>query len=434
MTHRPEFLYRGARSEGYCTNEMQAVFQTQGMQPARQRALTQNLTNRKNVKTRNVLFITIAAAAAVAAAVWSYTQYAARGEDARPQTAAPARLNARELRFAADSPQLNFVKIESVLALPEPLLDPLNARIAYDENHTVRVSSPIAGRVTRIFVQPGDRVAAGQTLVRLDAPEFASAAADVAKSRADLQFKQKSYARANELHQAEVIARKDFDSAESDLRQSEAEHDRSRLRLRNLEPNLSEAPGNGYTLRAPIAGIVTERTVNPGSEVRPDAPNPLFVITDPTHLWVMIDLPERYLGKIHVGQKVTIDVDAYPGGDFWGRVASIGEVLDPATRRVQVRVVVDNPNRQLKPEMYARVTPINDAGVRLPRIPNSALLTVGLYSYIFVEKEPGVFEKRQVTLGLQGRSESYVKHGLASGERVVAVGALLLNSELAGIE
>jgi len=94
--------------------------------------------------------------------------------------------------------------------------------------------------------------------------------------------------------------------------------------------------------------------------------------------------------------------------------------------------VVNNQSRQLKPEMFARVTPIEDARVKLPRIQNSALITQGLYSYVFVEKEPGVFEKREVTLGLQGRSESYVKQGLSDGERVVTTGALLLNSELAG--
>lgn len=387
-----------------------------------------------NVRARNFIFTAIAAALVIAAAMWFITQNPGRGGEPKPQAAGPAQLNARELRFPADSPQLSFIKVEAVLALPEPLLDPLNARITYDENYTVRVSSPIAGRVTRISAQPGDRVAAGQTLIVLDAPDYAGAAADVAKSRADLQFKQKGYARANELYQAEVIARKDFDSAESDLRQAEAENNRARMRLRNLDPAADGAASAFFALRSPMAGVVAERNVNPGSEVRPDAPNPLFVITDPAHLWVMIDLPERYLGKIRVGQKVMVDVDAYPGGDFPAQVVSIGEVLDPATRRVQVRCVINNPNRQLKPEMYARATPINDEHVKLPRIPNSALLTVGLYSFIFVEKEPGVFEKRQVTLGLQGRSESYVKRGLADGERVVTVGALLLNAELAGVD
>jgi membrane fusion protein, heavy metal efflux system len=84
--------------------------------------------------------------------------------------------------------------------------------------------------------------------------------------------------------------------------------------------------------------------------------------------------------------------------------------------------------------MYAKVTPLADTQVKLPRIPNSALITEGLYTFLFVEKEPGVFEKRQVTLGLQGRSVSYVKSGIKDGDRIVSTGALLLNSELAGVD
>lgn len=381
------------------------------------------------MKSRNTIFLLLVVLVAVAGALWLRTQIVKRDGDAERPAVASSQLNNRELRFAPGSPQLSFIKVEGVQALPEPLLDPLNARVAYDENYTARVSSPIAGRVTRISAQPGDHVAAGQSLMSIDSPELAAASADFAKSNADSQQKQRAYARANELYQAGVIARKDFEMTESDLRQAEAEHTRARLRLRNLDAG---AGGSTFNLRAPIAGIVAERNVNPGAQVRPDAPNPLYVVTDPTHLWVIIDLPERYIGKVHVGQQVTIDVDAYPGGDFWGKVASIGEVLDPATRRVQVRCVVNNQSRQLKPEMFARVTPIEDARVKLPRIQNSALITQGLYSYVFVEKEPGVFEKREVTLGLQGRSESYVKQGLSDGERVVTTGALLLNSELAG--
>lgn len=381
---------------------------------------------------RTRLLIAGAVAGALAAAAWMAQPYFMRDREARPPSPAPAHVNAHELRFATDSPQLAFIKTEAVAALPEPLLDPLSARIAYDENYTVRVSSPIAGRVTRINVQPGDRVSAGQALVQIDSPDFAAAAADAAKSRADLQLKEKAYSRSKELFDAGVIARKEFDTAESDLVQSKAEHQRALQRLRNLSPGDSGA--GGYVLRSPLTGVVAERTLNPGSEVRPDAQAPLFVITDPAHLWVIVDLPERLLGALHPGQGVEVEVDAYPGRRFPARVASVGEVLDPATRRVQVRCVLDNREHLLKPEMYARVTPLADSNAKLPRIPNSALLTVGLYSYVFVEKNQGVFERRQVALGLQGRSESYVKEGLTGGERVVIAGALLLNSELAGVE
>lgn len=380
------------------------------------------------------MFMAIAVLLIMASTAWIYFRYAGRTGDAKPETTSSAQPSARELRFPTGAPQLSFIKVEAIEALPEPLLDPLSARIAYDENYTVRVSSPIAGRVTRMLVQPGDRVTAGQPLIQVDSPEFAAAAADVTKSRADLQLKEKAYARSAELFQAEVIARKDFESAESDLRQSEAEQNRARMRLRNLDPAISDLGGSVYALRAPIAGIVAERNVNPGTEVRPDAQNPLFVITDPAHLWVIVDLPERNLGALRAGQGVFVEVDAYPNQQFPARVAAVGEVLDPSTRRVQVRCVLDNPKRLLKPEMYARVTPLADTKAKLPRIPNSALLTEGLYSFVFVEKEPGVFAKRQVTLGLQGRSETYVKQGLTGGERVVTVGALLLNSELAGVD
>jgi cobalt-zinc-cadmium efflux system membrane fusion protein len=205
-------------------------------------------------------------------------------------------------------------------------------------------------------------------------------------------------------------------------------------RLRNLNPGRATGSGPAYELRAPFAGVVAERNVNPGSEVRPDAPNPLFVITDPTHLWIIVDVPERDLAAVRVKQNVVIEVDAYPDQRFEGRIAAIGEVLDPSTRRVQVRCVVDNPQRLLKPEMYARVTPLAGTKNRLPRIQNSALLTEGLYSFVFVEKEPGVFERRQVELGLKGRNVSYVRRGLAEGDRVVTIGTLLLNSELSGNE
>ena len=382
---------------------------------------------------RGAIYSVIGLVLVIAAAAWLYFETTGhRGDTDRPAVAGNT-ANSQELNFPKGAPQLSFIKVETATAMPEPLLDPLSARIAYDENYTVRVSSPIAGRVTRIAAQPGDRVAAGQTLVVLDSPDFAAAAADVTKADADVQQKQKSFARANELYRAEIIARKDFELSESSLNQAEAEKNRATQRLRNLDPELKGVVG-AYALRAPISGIVAERNVNPGTEVRPDAPNPLFIITDPSHLWVIIDVPERNIASVHVGQEVVVEVDAYPDERFPARVLSIGEVLDPATRRVQVRCALDNPKRLLKPEMYARVTPLAGTNNKLPRIPNSAMITQGLHSFVFVEKQPGVFVKREVKLGLQGRSVSYVKEGLADGDRVVSVGALLLNAELSGKE
>ncbi|MGZ5228833.1 MAG: efflux RND transporter periplasmic adaptor subunit [Burkholderiales bacterium] len=362
---------------------------------------------------------------------YAWYHYSSGSSTQPTATEAAATVEPGLVRYPPGAPQLQFIAVQGVVLLPEPLLEPLNGRVAYDENYTARVAAPIAGRVVKLEAQPGDTVKVGKALAWLDAPEYAAAVADVQKSTNDVRLKARSFQRAKEMVEAEVLARKDFEAAETDLSQAQAEQQRARLRLRNLNAGLANPINDGrYAVRTPIAGVVADRQVNPGAEVRPDAQNPLFVITDPKRVWVMIDLPERYLGKVAVGQVVSVEVDAYKGIDLNGRIASIGQVLDPATRRVQVRCVVENQKQLLKPEMFARVTPLSEERQKRVRIPNSALVSEGLYSFVFVEKEPGVFEKRRIELGLQGRDESFVKSGLSEGERVVTGGALLLQSEL----
>jgi membrane fusion protein, heavy metal efflux system len=335
------------------------------------------------------------------------------------------------IHFAENAPQLAYLQIKQVDSYPEPLVEPLNGRIAYDDNHTARVFSPITGRVLKIAADAGRSVKAGEELLELDAPDYAQATADYAKAKADLLHKQSAFERAQGLLANNGISVKDVEAAEADFHQAEAEEKRAESRLHNLQNSLALTNGK-FVLRSPIDGIVSERQVNAGSEVRPDASNPLFVITDPSHLWIQIDLPERYLDKVKSGQSVSVEVDAYPGETFLGKVTVVGETLDPATRRIQVRAEIKDASRRLKPEMYARVTPVADKHASMPRIPNTALFTIGLHSYVFVEQSPGVLQRRQVELGLQSHEYSYIKEGLRAGERVVTTGALLLNSELAG--
>ncbi len=339
----------------------------------------------------------------------------------------------RTLRFASGAPQLAYVRVEPVQESPEPVSDPIASRIAYNEDFTARVSSPIAGRVVRLGAEIGDKVRAGQTLLWLDAPDYGSAMADFRKSASDLKQKDRAYQRARELYDGEVLARKDLESAETDLAQSRAEYARSKARLENLgAPGESADVGNRFTLRAPITGVVVDRQANPGMEVRPDAASPLFVITDPTRLWVLIDLSEHELAKVHRGQPVLIETDAYPGLRVPSRIAVVGETLDPATRKAQARCLLANPDRRFKPEMFARVTLLADSGRQVIQIPNTALVTEGLNQYVFVEKSPGILEKRQVMLSRQGQDTSIVTDGLSAGARIATRGALLLNSEFAG--
>jgi cobalt-zinc-cadmium efflux system membrane fusion protein len=384
-------------------------------------------------KTILIASALVLVAVLAAAGYWVYKKPASVEEpDAQASQSADAGAS-DTLQYSANAPQLAFLQIKTVEALPEPLTQALNARLTYDDNLTARVFSPIAGRVLRISTEVGHWVKAGDPLVVLDSPDYAQAVADSAKADADLARKRKAYERAKQLLEAQGIARKDVEAAEADMLQADAEALRAKARLRNLGSS-ALTPKGEFVLRAPVAGIVSERLVSTGSEVRPDATVPLFVITDPKRLWLQIDLPERQLGMVKAGQPVFIEVDAYPGETFPGKITVIGETLDPVTRRIAVRCEVTDTRQKLRPEMFARATPVSDAKSRLPRIPNTALVTQGLHSFLFVEKSPGVLQRRRVVLAMQGSDYSYVKEGLQEGERVVTSGALLLNSELSSTD
>lgn len=334
-----------------------------------------------------------------------------------------------QLQFPEGAPQLDSVKVEAAIEAPLPIAEPLNGRIAYDEDATARINSPIAGRITRLAAAAGDIVKAGDVLAVIDAPDLAAAIADTRKAEADEARKKLSLDRARDLLDAEVVPRKDFEVAAADMAQAQAETQRARARLRNLAPSGAAGP-NGLALRSPLAGVVAERKANPAMEVQPGMADPLFVVSDTRRLWVMIDLPERHLAQVKAGLPVAVSVEAYPGATFRASVARVGQVVIADTRRVQVRCDLPNPQGILKPEMYARISLLTSEGRSAVRLPNSALVTEGLHTYVFVEVRPRVFAKRKVDLAVQDREFSYVREGLAKSERVVTGGALLLQSEL----
>lgn len=358
------------------------------------------------------------------------SQPALSADKAVTAAASKAPTAADEVVFAPNSPQLDSLKIEAVREVSAPASEPLNGKITFDENYTARITSPVVGRAVTISAQVGDKVKAGQVLMVMDSPDLGSAVADARKAEADLVFKKQALERTRMLLEGGVIARKELESSQADMAEASAEAQRTRNRLKNLGAARNSDNNESYAVRAPITGVVVDRQINPGSEVRPDAALPLFTLTNPDHLWASIDLPERDLGKISQGQALAIEVNAYPGEVFKGSVQSIGVTVDAASRRIPVRCTVESKGK-LKPEMYARITPLSASDRKVIRLPNTALITEGLYSYVFVETAPGRIKKRRVTLDIQDRDFATVRQGLSAGDRVVTSGAILLNSELA---
>ena len=346
-----------------------------------------------------------------------------------PVTTQNRPLNPDVLDYPPAAPQLFAVQSRTLLLSPLPATDSLSGRLAYDEDRTVRIGVGVGGRVVAVRVAPGDAVKAGQVLAEIDSPDLGTAVADVNKSHADESRKRLAVERARALVAGEAIALKDVESLQADLALAQAETARAEQRVRNLNPRGVAIKGQRLGLTTPIAGIVTERSATLALEVGAAMAAPLFVVTDPRRLWLLIDVPEQLLAKVQRGGTVQVESDAYPGAVFKGKIAQRALLVDPNTRRVTVRATLDNPDLKLLPEMFIRARLLEPArsGVR---VPNSALVNIGVNTYVFVQTASTQFVRRKVTLLTQGGDDSYVGDGLAGGERVVVTGALLLNGEL----
>ena len=343
-----------------------------------------------------------------------------------PEAAAPI-LQGNQLRFAPDHPQLALLGITAA-APGKAITVELPARLVWNEEHTQRIFPAFAGRVVAIKADVGQAVKPGTLLAQLASPDFGGAQADTAKARAESRMSQKSLQRQRELFDAGIVARKDLDQAEFDASRTGAESQRAEARTR-LYGAGGDRVNQQLALVAGINGTVVERNLNPGQEVRPDQSGPgvpaLFVITDPTSLWVQIDARESEIGTLKTGASFELVIPGLAGQKVEGRVTAVADYIDPATRTIKVRGVVANPGRLLKAEMLAtaRIERMLGSGVV---IPSQAVSLLGTKHTVIVQVQPGVFESREVSLSYQGPRETVVSRGLEAGDQVVSENMLLL--------
>lgn len=306
----------------------------------------------------------------------------------------------------------------------------LPGRLVWNEDATVRVFSPFAGRVTRILVQPGDHVATGATLAILSSADYGATQADDRKAQALLLLAAKARDRSRDLLDHGVVAAKDVEQTESDYANAEAEAQRTHARLK-LFGDAGSQVNQLYELKSPIAGVVVDKALNPGQEVSADQSGaPLFVVTDPGTLWVQLDAHEGDLQALRVGESLSLRCAQYPDENFPGTLTQIADFVDPLTRAIRLRGRVANADHRLKGEMYVSAE-LPLASVSHAAVPAAAVLLVGAEQYVFVAKGDTQFERRAVKTEAENRGTVAIDDGLQPGENVVAGGALYLQQLLA---
>lgn len=313
-------------------------------------------------------------------------------------------------------------------------VQPIDGRIAH-----VR---PLAnGRLQEVLVRVGDRVAAGQTLARLDNIEAGELASQLAAAQADLKKVEAQHATALKQMQRNRRLVEIGAASQKDLESSQAEEQGFQAgiaaqeslvaglaaRLRRYGMMDADTRSSSITkIRSPFAGVIIKAAVSPGEVV--DASSDLFQIADLSRVWVQAEVYEKDLGRIRAGQTALITVDTYPNEKFVGNMSYIGDVLDPQTRTVKVRCEVPNPGFRLKLDMFVSVSLPTTFSRRGLAIPTSAIQQLESKNVVFVRKAETKFEAREVQAGRVIGGKAEILAGLKEGEQIVTNGAFHLKS------
>jgi len=365
----------------------------------------------------SVLLLSMACAAALAGCA---------RKAAAPEKA-PFRVDGDVVAFDDAAAEASTVRVSPLSRTSDDHVD-VTGRLVWDDDDTARVFSPVSGRVARIARDFGASVARGALLAEMSSPDFGQAQSDAARADADLQAAQRTFDRLSQVYERGGASRKDRDQAEADLARARAEAERTR---RRLELWGGTAPGRvdqSFPLRSPVEGVVVERNINPGQEVRSDATTPLFVISDPRRLWVLLDVTERDVADVAPGAPLEVRTPAFDGRAFEGVLDTVGAGLDPATRTVRARGKVSNPDGLLRAEMYVTVEVTKTETARRLLAPARAVMQDGEGRFVFVEEGKGRYRRVPVRVGPEKEGVIPVLSGLADGARIVVEGELLLGS------
>jgi membrane fusion protein, heavy metal efflux system len=397
---------------------------------------------------RNRLWIAAGGAVAIVAAVvviWALDSGPGNAV-ARPDKVAQEADGA----FAPSETQWSGLKLTSVRQVAFRDERTTDGKIAINEDTTTPVFSPYSGRVSRLIARPGDHVERGAPLFAIEASEFVqgqndlvTAVAGVDKAKSRLVLAQTSEKRQRELLAIRGGALKDLEQAQSDLigaqgdlRAAEIALAASRNRLRILgradeeitKLEKADRIGAEAIVGAPISGTVIQRKVGLGQYITVGATDPVFTVGDLDTVWLIANVRESDAPRMKVGSPVEVSVLAHPGRVFNAKLAYVAPALDPNTRRLPVRAEIQNPGRELLPEMFATFRIVSGESRLMPAVPADAVIYEGAQARVWVARpKDKKVVSRSVEVGGTENGQVEIRKGLSVGESVVTSGTLFID-------
>jgi len=332
--------------------------------------------------------------------------------------------------FAIPPDQMSHVQVLTVQ--PETLTRSLRltGAVAYNSFRTTPVITQVSGPVSRVVVVPGQKVTQGEPMLYVASPDYSQLRTNYLKAKDAYALAQKANARAQDLYQHHAIAEQNVEQAQSAEVQASGDLVAAQAALKVMgvtDPDalVNAPPSFEVPVKAPIGGLVVEQDVSAGQLIQPGTTQ-CFMISDVSTVWVLVNVYQKDLPYVRVGDQVTIQTDTYPE-TFHGRIAYVAASLDPNTRTLQARIETNNPGEKLKKDMYVVATVNAGTIPNAIALPDAAVLRdTENQPFVYAAASANQFGRRSVTLGESLNGKTEILSGLKPGDQVVGNGSLFL--------
>jgi cobalt-zinc-cadmium efflux system membrane fusion protein len=332
--------------------------------------------------------------------------------------------------FTIPQEQMAHVQVLTVQPTTLPRTLRLTGAVAYNTFHTTPVITPVSGPVSRIVVVPGQKVRKGEPMLYVASPDYSQLRTNYLKTKEAYALAQKAYARARDLYEHKAIAEQNLEQAQSAeiLASGDLASAQAALKVMGItDPDalMQGPPSLEVPVRAPISGVVVEQNVSAGQLIQPGTTQ-CFVVSDIGTVWVLVNIYQKDLPYVHVGNTVTIQTDTYADA-FHGRISYVAASLDPNTRTLQARIETNNPGEKLKKDMYVVATVNAGTIPNAIALPDAAVLRDSENQpFVYAAAGPNQFGRRAVTLGESLNGQTAITSGLKAGDQVIGNGGLFV--------
>ena len=365
------------------------------------------------------------APAAIVAIVLLFT-----GCDGSGTNAASAKTSNNPELFTIPPEQMSHVQVLTVQPTTLTRTLRLTGAVAYNGFRTTPVITQVSGPVTRVVVVPGQHVHQGEPMLYVTSPDYSQLRTNFLKAKEAYVLAQKAYARAKDLYEHKAIAEQNLEQAQAAEAQAGGDLAAAQAALKVLgisDPDtlVQAPPSSEVPVKAPISGLVVEQDVAAGQLIQPGTTQ-CFMISDTSNVWVLVNIYQKDLPYVRVGDAVTIQADAY-SKVFHGRISYVAASLDPNTRTLQARIDTSNPGEKLKKDMYVVATVNAGTISNTIALPDAAVLRDSENQpFVYAATSLNQFGRRTVTLGESLNGQSEITSGLKAGDQVIGDGSLFL--------